>query len=100
MIIARNEQNMAISYEATGLRLWTPPVMHRHHPVQPRRVEQQESLPHQLHPRPARRVHGVRESANADVSAAAQCRAALAAATDGADDSCQPGEKLREGVDY
>ncbi len=33
------------------------PALHRHHPVQPRQQQQQEGLPLQLHPRPARRVH-------------------------------------------
>ena len=38
------------------------PALHRHHPLQPRCQQQQESLPHQLHPRPARRLHDLRES--------------------------------------
>ena len=33
------------------------PALHRHHPLQPRQQQQQESLPIILHPRPARRVH-------------------------------------------
>ena len=37
-------------------------ALHRHHPIQPRRQQQQESLPQQLHPRPARRLHDLREN--------------------------------------
>ena len=37
-------------------------VLHGHHPVQPRGEQRQEGLSQQLHPRPARRLHRLRET--------------------------------------
>ncbi len=53
---------LGLLHQAARLPGRAPPVLHRHYPVQPRGQQQQESVPQQFHPRPARCVHGLREA--------------------------------------
>ena len=53
---------LGLLHQAARLPGRAPSVLHRHYPVQPRGQQQQESVPQQFHPRPARCVHGLREA--------------------------------------
>ena len=50
-----------LPHKTPGFRRRAHPTLHRHHPFLARRQQRQESLPIVLHPRPARRLHDLRE---------------------------------------